>query len=201
MIRNNYEIISDLDGVQMAKKDNKYKIQFKTELNKIDKIIEILKKNKFYELNYLLNKDIIEKYQMENVGTNNFEIYYLFSLIDDDEYEEYDKYYLKLSNVFKMEESKSKFIYIIDCANNNELTNSINSTNSTNSINSNEPNENIQVKLDNLKITIIIDKNNSELYFELKFNYSDKKIVSYVKKTVGLFFNKSISRLKKYLQE
>ncbi len=195
MIKNDYEIMSELDGVFMYKKDTKYKIQFKTKLNQIEKTVEILKKNKFFELNYLLNKDIIEKYESTNIKSSEFKIYYLFSLIDDDEYEEYDKYYIKLSNIAKFEESKTKYAYLIESTNDNEINN-----NETNDF-MNNSNSDIHVKLDNLRILIQIDKINNELQFELKFNYTDKKIVAYIKKTVGLFFNKSLCRLKKYFQE
>ena len=62
-----YKIISTKNDIMMKKKDTKYKIEFDTTINTYDKLLEIIKQQKFYELIYLLNTDIIEKFESNNI--------------------------------------------------------------------------------------------------------------------------------------
>lgn len=182
MSNSDYKIISKTDGIVMKKKNSKYKLEFETEIKSYDKFIEIIKRNKFYDLLYMLNKDIIESQKSEIISDTELNSLFLISIVESDEYDEFDKYYIKFNSHIEILESKSSF----------------SASFKGKTIDYSHP-DYVPIEIDDLKTKILIDKKKSSLEVILSFKFVEKKIPSHIEKSISLFFNKVLHRLKKYL--
>lgn len=184
MSNSDYKLVSKNDDIVMKKKDNKYKLEFESKIKTYDKLMEIIKKQKFYELLYLLNKDIIESYEGTLKSDKNFDTLLTFSIIEDDEYDEFDKYYIRMNNNMEIEEHSKKIIVTIKGTGMEYKTKDY-----------------VKINVDDLKTKISIDKEKMEIDIKLTFKFADKKMPTHIEKSVSLFFNKVIHRFKKYITE
>jgi hypothetical protein len=146
--------------------------------------MEIIKKQKFYELLYLLNKDIIESYDVKINSDINFDTLLTFSIVEDDEFDEFDKYYIKMNNEMLIEENSKKIMVVIRGLQKDYKTSDY-----------------VKINVDDLKTKILIDKEKMEIEIKLTFKFENKKMPTHIEKSVSLFFNKVIHRFKKYISD
>lgn len=184
MSNSDYKLVSKTDDITMKKKDNKYKLEFESKIKSYDKLMEIIKKQKFYELLYMLNKDIIESYDSKMISDTEFNTLLTFSIVEDDEFNEFDKYYIKMSNLMEIEESSKKISVTIKGKEEDHKTKDY-----------------VKINIDDLKTKISIDREKMEIEIKLTFKFAEKKIPTHIEKSASLFFNKVIHRFKKYISE
>lgn len=181
-----YKILSESNGIVMKQKigTNEYKIVMVSSLKSVDRAIDVFKKNKFFDLLHLLNKDIIDTYKSTDSG-----VLVVLSIVDDEDdiYGEFDKYFIN----FKPETvcvsdnfSKGKIMF-------NIRTSIIDTTHD----------DDVQINLENFDVGVGIDRDEQTIKIIAKFTFVDKKVLTHVKNVMGLFLNKAIGRLKKYFQE
>ena len=178
-----YKIISNIDNIELKKKNNKYKLNFITTINKSCNIIEIIEKNKIYELLFLLNKDLIKSQNITNCSNNNQDVLIVLSNLsdnDDDEDNQYNNFYISISN------------NTIITKNNVEIKGNKNNF---------VLNDKIYKKfeIDNLNINLNFI-NTDKIEVELSFKYIGETLPIYAEDIMGHFFLKVLRRFKKYFE-
>ena len=178
-----YKIISDSNNIILKKKNNKYKLNFTTTINKSCNIIEIIKEHELYELLFLLNKDLIKSYKINNCSDNSEEIVFIINKLNDDDDDDsddlYNKLYISISNIIKINKNNVQ----IKGTKNNFLLNDSTYT---------------KFPIDNLNINLILSNDKIEL--ELSFLYIGEKLPIYIEDLIGFFFKKVLLRFKLYFE-
>lgn len=185
MSKSEYKIISNSDDILIKKKEDKYKLEFVSDIKNIDSFVKIISTQKFFELMYLLNKDLIDTFKFDAPNSTDSELLYTLSIIEDDEYDEFDKYFIKTTNKMEIkEDDPSKFSCKIKGKSDSDF----------------KYKDYKKITLEDMNVIIQIDKKKSKCELGLSFKFKDKQIV-HVENMLSMLFKKVLYRLKKYLNE
>lgn len=185
MSKSDYKIISNSDDIIIKKKEDKYKLEFVSDIKNIDSFIKIISTHKFFELMYLLNKDLIDNFKFDAINSTDSELLYTLSIMDDDEYDEFDKYFIKTNNQMEIRENNSNnFICKIKSKSDSDF----------------KYKDYKKIYLEDMVISVDINKKKSKCELSLSFKFKEKQII-HIENVLSMLFKKVLYRLKKYINE
>ena len=173
-----YKIISESEGMMLAKKDNKFKLEINSKVEKSCNILKMIDNNTFFDLLTKINPDILKETRIELDENDKTNIYLILNELDEDEDE---KLYISFTSKIKHIDTND----IIIIGKKNELR-------------IDDPNYK-KIEIDNLLINVKLVDN--MLSIKLKILYTGKQLPIFSENMIGHMFKKIFKRLLQYYNQ